>query len=213
MARKELIKRIILNKGALYLSYLKLIPILKRLGKDSLVLDCGANIGKITQRFAGTGARVIAFEPDPVAFGVLQKRFEGNANVECIQKGVWDKNAVVPFFSHEAQQKQEVAFSVASSLKETKINIDSSKAQTIEVIDLVEFLQRLGRKVNVIKMDIEGAETEVLQRVLDTGAYTLFDAMYVETHETKIPEQKEQLRLIKQQMKEKQVNNIKLNWL
>jgi len=213
MVRKELLKRIILNKGALYLSYLKLIPILKRLGKDSLVLDCGANIGKITERFANTGARVIAFEPDPVAFEVLSNRFRNNAKVECINKGVWDKNAQVHFYSHEAQQQDEVEFTVASSIKDTKINVNPSAATTIEVIDLVEFLQNLQHRVNVIKMDVEGAETEILFKILDTKAYQLFDTMYVETHETKIPEQKQQLALIKAKMKDLNVTNIKLNWL
>jgi len=213
MLRKELLKRIILNKGALYLSYLKLIPILKRLGKDSLVIDCGANIGKITQRFADTGADVIAFEPDPVAFEVLSKRFQHHPKVKCINKGVWDKNAHVSFFSHEAQQKGEVEFTVASSIKDSKINVDPSAATTIEVIDLVEFLQKLQRRVNVIKMDVEGAETEILFKILETQCYHLFDTMYVETHETKIPEQKQQLTLIKEKMKELNVSNIKLNWL
>jgi hypothetical protein len=41
----------------------------------------------------------------------------------------------------------------------------------------------------------------------------LFDRMYVETHETKIPSHVYQLQLIKQQIKEKGITNIKLNWI
>jgi len=37
--------------------------------------------------------------------------------------------------------------------------------------------------------------------------------MFVETHETKIPEQKEVLMQIKKEMSVKGVSNIKLNWL
>jgi hypothetical protein len=37
--------------------------------------------------------------------------------------------------------------------------------------------------------------------------------MYVETHETKIPEQKDDLERIKSQLKEKGISNIKLNWV
>jgi hypothetical protein len=37
--------------------------------------------------------------------------------------------------------------------------------------------------------------------------------MYVETHEKKIPGQSEEIRKIKVVMQEKNVRNIKLNWL
>src|SRR5216117_3530220 len=74
----KLLKRIILNKGALWLSYIKLIPVLRRLNKNSLVIDCGANTGDITKKFADTGATVHAFEPDPLAYEFLKKRFEKN---------------------------------------------------------------------------------------------------------------------------------------
>jgi hypothetical protein len=67
--------------------------------------------------------------------------------------------------------------------------------------------------VSLIKLDVEGAETEILKKILETKAYTLFDKMYVETHETKIPGQKEILNSIKKEMALQGVTNIKLDWL
>jgi FkbM family methyltransferase len=209
----NLLKRIILNKGALWLSYLKLIPIVRRLNKDSIVIDCGANIGDITKKFAATGATVHAFEPDPLAFELLKKRFENIPNVILYKKGVWVKETDITLFTHKDQQNHELAYTVGSSIIGNKINIDQGKRQVIRVIDLSEFIVKLDKRVNLIKLDVEGAEIAILQKVLKDGTYRLFDMMYVETHETKIPGQVEELKSIKQIMKEKNITNIKLNWL
>jgi hypothetical protein len=60
---------------------------------------------------------------------------------------------------------------------------------------------------------VEGAETEILQSIIHQDAHKLFKIMYVETHETKIPGQKEDLEKIELLMKQKGIANIKLNWI
>lgn len=209
----SLLKRIILNKGALWLCYLKLIPILKKLNKDSVVIDCGANTGDITNQFAKTGATVYAFEPDPIAFKILSERFNNNPHVTCINKGVWDKDAEVTLYSHIDQVNDEIPFTVGSSIIKEKKNVSGTKGITIEVINLLTFIKSLKRRINVIKMDVEGAETEILSKIIEDNGYHFFDNMYVETHEGKIPGQKEILNLLKNKMNNKEIKNIKLNWL
>ncbi|TBR19849.1 MAG: FkbM family methyltransferase [Chitinophagaceae bacterium] len=208
-----LLKRTILNKLALWLCYLKLIPILKELNNDSLVIDCGANVGNITNKFAGTGATVFAFEPDPIAFAVLSSRFAATSNVHLFQKGVWDKNETVTLYHHKNQTKNELAFTVGSSIKSDKINVTATKTSTIEVVDLIEFIQSLNKKITVIKLDVEGAETEILEKIIMTKTYLLFDNLYTETHETKIPGQRQNILELRKKIKEESIKNIHLNWL
>lgn len=208
-----LLKRTILNKLALWLCYLKLIPILKELNNDSLVIDCGANIGNITNKFAATGATVFAFEPDPIAFAVLSSRFAATSNVHLFQKGVWDKNETVTLYHHKNQTKNELAFTVGSSIKSDKINVTATKTSTIEVVDLIEFMQSLNKKITVIKLDVEGAETEILEKIITTKTYLLFDNLYTETHETKIPGQRQNILELRKKIKEEGIKNIHLNWL
>ncbi len=209
----KLLTRIILNKGALWISYVKLIPILRKLDTGSIVLDCGANVGDITKKFAGTGATVYAFEPDPIAFGILNRRFKTNSNIILIQKGVWDKNADMALYSHTEQNEKEAAFTVSSSIVSTKQNVDVAKQQVIQVVDLSEFIKALGKRVTLIKLDVEGAEIEILKKIIATGTYKLFDAMYVETHETKIPGHKDELISIRALLRHHKISNIHLNWL
>ena len=60
---------------------------------------------------------------------------------------------------------------------------------------------------------MEGAETAILRKIIQDGAYAFFDQMYVETHETKIPGQKEEIDAIRALLKVRNITNIKLNWL
>lgn len=116
-------------------------------------------------------------------------------------------------FTHKEAQEGDVSFTVGSSIIAEKQNVDTQRTQDIEVIDLVAFLQEQKQKVDLIKLDIEGAEIEILKKIIATDTHQLFNRMYVETHETKIPSQKKDLDLIKQQLKEKGIENIKLNWI
>ena len=211
--RAALTKRKILNAGALWISYIKLLPWLFRLNKSSIVIDCGANVGKISSYLSITGATVYAFEPDPIAFEKLLKRCTKRKNINCINKGVWDKNTTLRLFRHAGMKNNEQAFTVGSSIVGSKKNINSESFVEIEVIDLVEFIRSLKVTIDLIKVDIEGAETEVLQSIIQQNAHSLFKTMYLETHQTKIPGQKEELKKIKEQMKQKGISNIKLNWI
>ena len=208
-----LLKRKILNAGALCISFLKLIPDWFRLNKKSLVIDCGANVGHISKLLASTGAEVIAFEPEPITFDKLFQRCGKKKNIKLIRKGVWDKNAVIQFYSHQESTGSESCYTVGSSIIAEKINVSTEKTQSIEVIDLVEFMRQQNRKIDLIKLDVEGAEIDILHRIIATKTWNLFEKMYVETHETKIPSHKKELRLIKEKLKEKRISNIKLNWI
>jgi FkbM family methyltransferase len=211
----NLFKRLVLNKGALWLSYIRLTRITRKLDKNSVVLDCGANVGDITRKFAATGALVHAFEPDPVAFGILEKKCKNYPNVVLHNEAVWDKETSIQLYSHKHQETGDPkpAYTVSSSIISNKKNIDDEKYQQVRVIDLSAFISHFGRKINVIKLDVEGAETAILRKILQNGTWTCFDKMYVETHETKIPGQAKDIQEIIDLMRQKKVENIKLNWL
>lgn len=210
--RSALLKRKMLNAGALWVSYVKLIPWLFRLNKESVVIDCGANVGSISYYLSITGATIYAFEPDPVAFKALLERCGNKKNIQCINKGVWCKNAWIKLYRHR-QMLEETDFTVSSSIVSEKRNISSGSSIEVEVVDLIEFIRSLNKKVDLVKIDIEGAEIEILEKIISTDSYVLFKVAFIETHESKIPGQKEQIQAIKQLMAKKGINNIKLNWI
>jgi FkbM family methyltransferase len=208
------IKRKLLNKGAYFISYFKLKKILKNINSSSLVIDCGANIGDISALFLSKKARVIAFEPDPLAFKALQNRFKGNPNIECINKGVSDRAGKAKFFLHKSRTNHSGdEFTVSSSIVKEKINIDTANSIEIELVDLSEFIVNLNCKADIVKLDVEGAEIEILEKIISEKVYHKIGLMLVETHETKIPGHDKKVAHLKAALEQENIGNIKLNWI
>ena len=80
-------------------------------------------------------------------------------------------------------------------------------------MDLCRYIDSLGREVDILKMDIEGEEIAVLNKMISEETYKKVGLILVETHETKIPGHKEKVASLKQLIQEKRINNIKLNWI
>ena len=207
------LKRKILNRGAYLISYIKLIPLLRKDLSGTVVLDCGANQGEIAALFAKTKAEVYAFEPDPIAYSLLSKRFEGVAKVHCLQKAVWIEPDQLDLYLHTSQDGKNADFTVSSSLIKEKKNVSDQHNISIEAIDLIDFIDKLGKKVSILKMDVEGAEIKILERIITEKAYHRIGLILVETHETKIPNQAGSLLKIIEAISKQKINNIKLNWI
>ncbi|MFP4090755.1 MAG: FkbM family methyltransferase [Cyclobacteriaceae bacterium] len=176
-------------------------------------MDCGANRGDITALFARTGATVYAFEPDPVAFRRLSQRFSSHQNVKCLQKAVWITNSFLSFYLHEAHDGCDLDVTVSSSLIREKRNVSEKQVLTVEAIDLLAFIRQLQKPVSIIKMDVEGAEIEIIDQLISEKLYNQVGLILVETHETKIPNQLEPLKRIKERISAQNIQNIRLNWV
>lgn len=120
--------------------------------KNPYIIDCGANIGLSIIYFKKIypNARIIAFEPDKKIFKILKKNIQSFnlENVKLIQKGVWSKKSTMNFYSEGADAGRII----------TNTHIDkTSKIYTVKLNDF------LNKTVDFLKIDIEGAEIDVLE--------------------------------------------------
>lgn len=207
---KEVIKKNFLGKPSLYgknsLSYLKYYPRYKEttitlMGKETkiadsasflfmhkeifkkdifkfnttdktpYIIDAGANIGLATLYFKKLypESKVVAFEPDPKIYRILEhniKSWELN-NVVLVNKALSDKESFVSFFSEGADGG--------------RINGDENGTSTIQVptVSLRNYLDN-QLVVNFLKIDIEGAEIEVLNDIRNSLQHTKM--IFVEYH-------------------------------
>lgn len=149
-----------------------------------LCLDLGANVGEFTTRMARTGADVISFEPDPGALSVLQKAIEGLPNVTLIQKAAGHQNDNLMLHrSDKWSADQPAARTQSSSLMNSGKSADDANAVMVEVVDIISFVEELDRDIRIVKMDIEGAEWEIMRRLIDHPVLSRIDCIFVETHE------------------------------
>lgn len=190
------------------------IPAFHALQPGDIAIDCGANLGVITKILARNGAEVHAFEPNPDAYRMLVERTRGMPAVRCHQQAVLDHPDTMKLFLHVNYGLNPARFSSSSSLFAEKRNVDDRGGVEVEVIDLVAFILNLGRRIKLLKIDIEGAEYALLNGLIDRGAIDLIDAVYVETHAHAIASLRRADQALRQRIADLGLGGkIDLNWV
>ena len=164
--------------------------ILSMLRPGDVVLDCGANVGAVTGPLAETGATVHAFEPDPFAFAKLSERVAGMDNVVLHNAAVGVAAGSVRLMRAANFDDNPMSGSVKSTIITGGRNIDETDGATISVtmIALPDLLREIAAKtgeVAFLKMDIEGAELDLLEHMQTHGLFDLVRLTVAETHENK----------------------------
>jgi len=123
---------------------------------EDLFLDIGANIGSYTVLASGhIGASSITFEPIPSTFNSLKKNIEVNQlqnKVKALQVGVGSENTELTFTTNLDSVNH------VSLGKKTE---SAANTVQVKVVKIDEVLKQ-ERFPSMIKIDVEGFETEVL---------------------------------------------------
>ena len=129
-------------------------------------IDIGANVGYYTLFFAkcvGTNGRVISFEPTPKSFAILNRNVKINqlTNVKTQKLAIFDKTGEIEF--HEGPTGYDVFNSVGQITHPKVSHIPFSKT-LVPCITFDKFREdsHIG-KVDLIKVDVEGAEMFVIK--------------------------------------------------
>lgn len=130
------------------------------------IVDIGANIGYyavLAGLRAGPTGTIVAYEPDPTNLSFLEKNLERNGltNAVAVQKAVSNQAGIATFYLTEHNKGTH---SLAN-------NRDVRETIEVETDTLDLSLRALGiEKVNVLKIDIEGAEPLAVQGMGETLA-------------------------------------------
>ncbi|HEY7647078.1 MAG TPA: FkbM family methyltransferase [Hyphomicrobiales bacterium] len=190
----------------------KFQQLVQKLTPGDIVIDCGANVGEVTNTFAQTQATVYVFEPDPYCFSILEKRFSDCSNVKLFNKAVGIENGAIKLYRAENFTADPEFLSQSSSVYISKKNVCDLNAFEVEQIDFIAFVQALPSRVAILKIDIEGAEVPVIEHLLDTNAIERIDYLFAETHEKQIPELAERTVALRKRIAVERYSNIDLDW-
>lgn len=129
----------------------------KLIKRNGIVIDIGANIGYYSLIFAnvvGEKGKVYAFEPDSTNYALLVKNVCTNrlTNVITEQRAVADENGRIRLYHCLINKGMHRIFRSENDWDSTEI----------EAIRLDDYFQSGSRKINFIKIDIEGAEPAAL---------------------------------------------------
>lgn len=118
------------------------------LNRDSIVIDIGANVGEFSKFWMDKGHRVVAFEPDPIEYKVLEYNNPSGTNYNV---GLWEKNDVLRFYLNNDSGD-------SSLLPES----ENEHCIELEVKKLDDFgLEK--EDIGLIKLEAEGAEPEIIK--------------------------------------------------
>jgi FkbM family methyltransferase len=150
------------------------------------VIDVGANVGLVTRYLCKRGAKVIAFEPNKIAFNKLKDMQDKFQNLTCINKAVGINSHPAKLYLHVDNEKNPLGFSTGSSLYHNKPNV-SRVSYEVEVQDFASYLNGF-EAIKIIKIDIEGYEVELVPHLIASSSLENVEYVFVETHEKKWPE-------------------------
>ncbi len=180
-------------------------------GKTSI--DLGANIGKYTTKMARRARQVIAFEPDSTAYAALRSavaRYD-NVRIEKAAAGTSDGNVLL--YRHAEYMQNPLLKSQSSSVIATKPDVVEEGAEPVRQIDFVRYLEELNEDIGILKVDIEGAELDILEALFDrTDMLDRIDYIFAETHEAWIREQEPRARALRIRASRIERPRIDLDW-
>ncbi|WP_338401973.1 FkbM family methyltransferase [Paragemmobacter straminiformis] len=187
------------------------------LRKGDLALDLGANMGVVTDILARTGADVVAFEPDPWAFAKLTERFADTPNVTLVNAAVGIGSGTVRLMRAQNFGDNPLGASVKSTILDGGRQIDAENAVDVPLVDFPAYLtERLAERPEIafVKMDIEGAELDILEALDAGGFFDRIRVLVAETHERKFRDLRPRFRALRQGFAAKyDPNRVSLDWI
>ncbi|MBN8806901.1 MAG: FkbM family methyltransferase [Sphingomonas sp.] len=118
------------------------------------IVDAGGNIGCFSTlaRAHYPDARIFGFEIDRSNFDIFAKNLKELGNAVALRKALWKSTGPVAFIQGETTQ----AHSVATPDGDPDANL-------VDALSLADLMQQEGlERIDILKMDIEGAEGEVM---------------------------------------------------
>lgn len=125
----------------------------KILVEGSVFIDVGANIGYFTRmasHLVGHNGMVYAFEPLPEAYALLRENTKDQSNVKVLPFAVADLPGETEFYVSRSGDR--------SSL----LPVEAVRVIKVKSLTLDSLLSEISR-VDLVKIDVEGYETMVLQ--------------------------------------------------
>ena len=139
------------------------------LTEDSLVLDLGGYEGEWAARiFERYKCRVIIFEPAQDFARRISRRFRNNPKVRVCSYGLG------------AESRRDTLYLCEDA---SSLHVKSSANEAISIVDVHSwFKNNLNGSVALMKVNIEGEEYPLLERMAETGLFSRVNHLQVQFH-------------------------------
>lgn len=171
------------------------------------IIDCGFNqgivAGKLLEGLPGFILRGFEIQQDIKHYSNELKRKLPDRDIDVIYSAISNKNGDIEYYEPEHWGKN---YKGGTTTVDNKIQMDASYAKP-KVSPCIDFSQWLENEFApgdflFVKMDIEGAEYDVIEHLMKTKMIDMIDVLAVEWHSEKFPEpQASRYRMIEKEVK------------
>jgi FkbM family methyltransferase len=136
------------------------------LGPDKVMYDVGAHVGFYALPAARLGAEVIAFEPDPESAARLRAHVDRNGlgnKVRTVEAAAWSSSCPSITFRRGLPRSQG-----GVCWRDHQPVLANGEVIEVAAVCLDDFVASRGPGPHVIKVDVEGSESEVLKGAANT---------------------------------------------
>ena len=156
----------------------------------NIYIDCGANLGQGFERLKSvydlSEYEIYMFDIIPTACKFLEQTYP---HAKIINKGIWSRNETRDIKIENATLKGVSGVGYESNVLQDTYKISNSGLHhswnviKINCIDFSMFLSEFSVEDEIfVKMDIEGAEYEVMDRLIETGTLKYIKNLNIEWH-------------------------------
>ena len=140
------------------------------LSKDSLVFDIGGFKGEWSHTISKKyNCDIYIFEPVKTFFDQIKNKFKDNKKIKVYNLGLYSET-------------KEEFISVAGD-SSSHVNQKSGNSEKIQLQNVVEFLKEKNVSyVDLAKINIEGAEYDLINKLIDNNVITVFNNLQVQFH-------------------------------
>ncbi|WP_405999417.1 FkbM family methyltransferase [Streptomyces sp. NBC_00829] len=159
-------------------------------------IDCGTNLGIVLNRFIDElpDHDFYAFEPNKDLHPSIRRevaRAAHSPHVEISRSAVWTHDGTIDLFLGHHESSTVMPGKRVPPMYDQQI--DYSAPVAVPATDFSAWIRRTVTPHDhvVVKMDIEGAEYPVLNKLLADGTLSLISVLYIEWHYDRFPAMKQ----------------------
>jgi FkbM family methyltransferase len=188
--------------------------VFSRLPAEPTIVDLGANDNLFLPRnLLDQTGEIHAVEADPLVFEELRKNVGSIKNVKLYNVAIGAGDGEVTFYRNTGfDVRDPVRNSVGSSIFAGHQAVSPSESITVPQLGILTFLKQIGKRVDLMKIDIEGAEVPVLETLLGSPLAESVSIVLVETHEHVLPELVDRTDALRRRAAKLNQPKIDMNW-
>lgn len=127
--------------------------------EPQVIVDCGANIGLASVYFKSKypESTIIAIEPEINNYNMLVNNLKNYSDIHCLNLGIWSRKANIAV---DDSQASDYGFSFHE--------VDDHVEDAVKAVSIKNIIEQYSLdRIDILKVDIEGAELELFKNNYD----------------------------------------------